>query len=415
MTALSFKQNLIWNSLGNVVYLGCQWLFSYLTTRLLGYEPAGVLSLAMTISGSLSNVALYAMRNYQTSDVNGSFSDGVYIRSRLLTSGLAFIVCCLFLEINGYAYETGICIIAYMLFKIIEALSDVYQGIMQRNMRMDYIGKSFIAKGLSSLATFSLALVISRSLFIGICALCLTNLLIVLLYDRKRALMLPDYGNRSIATDNREVLRLLWTCLPLAVYGLLFNTMGQAPRYFLEAKLGTEMLGYYASVAMPVTIVQVSASFIFSPLTTPLAERLEHNDVRGFTRLIVQVVIAVTVLAAIALAMFGLFGNALLTLLFGSSIAPYTYLIIPLVISGILLAFSWFLSTVVTVLRLLKPLLLASALSFLIVVLGSNYFIDVFGMNGASFILIVSMSFFIVLNVAIIGQYLLRLRGGDLK
>lgn len=410
MKALSFKQNLMWNSIGNIVYLGCQWLLSYLTTRLLGYEPAGVLSLAMTISGSLSNIALYAMRNYQTSDVAGSFSDAVYIRSRIITSGVAFIACCLFLGINDYGYETSVCIIAYMAFKIIEAISDIYQGILQRNMRMDFIGKSFIAKGILGLVAFSIALIATQSLFIGICALCITSLLIVLFYDRKKAFILSKRMQGTEPSMNRNVLRLLWVCLPLAIYGLLFNTMGQAPRYFLEAKLGTEMLGYYASVAMPVTIVQVSASFIFSPLTTPLAERLEHDDIRGFMHLVVRVVVAVAVLATIALVAFGAVGNYILQLLFGSSIAPFTYLIIPLVISGIMLAFSWFMSTVVTVLRLLKPLLFASMASFLIVLMGSNSFIDIFGMNGASYILIVSMGVFVIFNIAIIIRYLVTLK-----
>ena len=401
---LGFKENMIWNSIGNIVYLGCQWLLTYITTRLLGYESAGIFSLAMTISGSLSNIALYAMRNYQTSDVTHAFSNVTYITSRLLTSAIAFIVCLAFLGINKYDPYAFSCIAAYMAFKIAEAMSDVYQGVLQREMRMDYIGKSFIIKGIIGLAGFTLCIAVFNSLLPGILALFSITLLVTLFYDRVHAARISNENNITRTTCS-SVLKLLKVCLPLALFGLLFNTMGQAPRYFLEAKLGTESLGFYASVAMPVTIVQVSASFLFSPLTTPLAERLAKRDRNGFKSLIARVLISVSVLAIAAIILFALFGDFALCLLFGDSIAPYTNLLLPLVMSGVLLAFSWFLSTIVTVMRRLRPLLAASAISFVVVLGCSSLMIDMFGMNGATYIVLIAMMCFIAAMALIIGNY----------
>lgn len=404
---LSFKENLLWNSIGNLVYLGCQWLLSYITTRALGYEPAGILSLAMSISGSISNIALYSMRNYQSSDVSSSFSDGTYIRSRFITSTVSFFACLLFVGMNGYAFDTASCIMAFMILKIIEAVSDVYQGIMQRHMRMDYIGKSFMVKGILGLIVFTSAIFATRNLLIALLALCLINAAIVCCYDRLRA---RELSSDTTPVKSDKVKKLLRTCFPLALFGLLFNTMGQAPRYFLELLLGTEMLGYYASVAMPVTIVQVSASFIFSPLTTPLAKQFDSRDRNGFKKTMLKVICAVAVLSICALGAAVLLGDWALLFLFGNSIASYTYLIVPLVLSGILLAFSWFLSTVVTIIRELKRLLAASIASFATVVIGSTPMINTFGMNGASYILIVAMLVFIVLNATIIVRYFSKMQ-----
>ena len=45
---LSLKANVLWNSIGSMFYLGCQWLITVLVVRLSsGFDAAGLLSLAM--------------------------------------------------------------------------------------------------------------------------------------------------------------------------------------------------------------------------------------------------------------------------------------------------------------------------------------------------------------------------------
>ena len=43
---LSVKANMLWNSIGSMTYLACQWLITIVVVRLSsGYEDAGLLSL----------------------------------------------------------------------------------------------------------------------------------------------------------------------------------------------------------------------------------------------------------------------------------------------------------------------------------------------------------------------------------
>ena len=49
---LSIKANMLWNSIGSMTYLGCQWLVTIFVVRLSsGYDAAGLLSLAMAVVG----------------------------------------------------------------------------------------------------------------------------------------------------------------------------------------------------------------------------------------------------------------------------------------------------------------------------------------------------------------------------
>ena len=168
--ALTLKSNLIWNSVGNFIYLISQWLFTYLVTIALGFEGAGIYSLAVSICTTFYTISAYGMRNYQASDISHEYADSTYVESRYLTSLIALVGCALFSLLTGYAWQTLCCIALYMLFKLTESVSDVYQGVVQLRMRMDYVGKSFIAKGVLELATFGSCLFISRDLTLPLSA-----------------------------------------------------------------------------------------------------------------------------------------------------------------------------------------------------------------------------------------------------
>ncbi|MBQ3301868.1 MAG: hypothetical protein IJH04_06985, partial [Eggerthellaceae bacterium] len=193
--------------------------------------------------------------------------------------------------------------------------------------------------------------------------------------------------------------------LPLAVYGFLFNTMVQIPRLFIEGTLGTEQLGYYTTVAMPVVVVQVSASFFFAPLVTPMAERINSGDLPGFSSIVKKVLLFIAALSVVAAIVFGLLGEPALILAFGESIAPYSYLLPPLVACTVLTGLALFLAAVIVVVRRLRALLVSSAVCFLLTLVGSLPFINAFGLNGASFILIVSLTIFCISTaIAIVAE-----------
>ena len=399
MKSLSISQNLVWNTFGNIVYLGAQWLMSYATIMLLGYSNGGIYSLAMSVSTSISTIALFGMRNYQVADVSNTFSDKAYYYSRIITSGVSFASCLVFLYLNQYNELTVIAVCAYMLFKISEAFGDVFQGTMQRNLRMDYIGISFILKGTIECIGYIATLIIFRNLFVSLCSLVVISTLIVYFFDFNIALRFNDGASIS-ARVSQEVRKLLLTCIPIAGYSILFNVAGQLPRYYIELSLGSEMLGFYTSVALPVTIVQVGANFLFTPLTTPMALCLNEGEIAKFKRIINKIFFSVILLGFVALAFFWFFSSWFYSILFGSGILPYMDLVIPLVLSGVLIALSWFLSNMLIVSGRLHVLLLSSAIEFLTTLLFCLPAINCLGMNGATFIHIASLSIFCIICFA---------------
>lgn len=393
---LSIRSNILWNTIGNFAYLLSQWILTYIVVKFLGFADAGVFSLAMTVAGVFAVVATYGMRSYQASDVEGRYSFGTYLRSRIITCTVALALCAVFAAVNGYSTYVFLCIFLYMLFKVLEAMSDVYQGMLQREMRLDYVGKSYLVKGVAILVAFLVSVAVSRSLLMSICTMSIVMILVIALYERRRTTLFVEKADTVQARSSlrKNVTRLLFACLPLALYGLFFTVMGQAPRYFIEMLLGEEALGYYASIAMPVVVIQVSGSFIFSPLVTPMAKSLSENNRRDFLSMVKKVVLFIVGLAIASVVLGAFFGDPVLIWAFGAEIEPYTYLLMPLVACAIFTCLGWFLASVLTVMRALKTLLVVSGVSMAIVLCGCIPFVQQWGMNGASFILVIALVFF---------------------
>ena len=91
---LSVKANMIWNSIGSMTYLACQWFTTIFVVRLSsGYDDAGLLSLAMSVVGIFGTFANYKMGTYQISDIRRENTVGEYMGFRCFTLAGAFVAC----------------------------------------------------------------------------------------------------------------------------------------------------------------------------------------------------------------------------------------------------------------------------------------------------------------------------------
>lgn len=386
---LSLRKNIIWNSSGSFVYLLFQWLINYLVVILLGFKDAGIFSLAIAITSVAFASSLYGIRGYQVSDVTRKYSDKNYIATRIVTCFLSIIGVLVYLTLYRYDIYTTLCIITFLLFKISEAYVDVYHGIIQRGMRMDFIGKSFILRGIISNLLFIGTIILTKNLLLSICILAISSFILIFLYDRNRAKLFYEEPD---STSTKKITLLLVECLPLAIYTLLSNFIMSIPRISLESMKGTEILGIYASVAIPAAIIQVVAGYIFSPLLTVFAEHVNQKNFRHFHQLLFKTLAYILIFSIVAVIGGALLGRFGLILLFGEKISSYTYLFLPILYISSLTAFSWFMGLMLTVIREFKGLIIASVIATVVCLVGGGPFINYFGINGTSFILILALT-----------------------
>lgn len=391
---LSLKKNIIWNSSGSFIYLFFQWLINYLVTTLLGFENAGIFSLAISVSSIAYAFSIYGVRGYQVSDISRKYSDKSYITARVITCLLSIVGCLIFLLFYGYSTYTTLCIIAYLIFKMSEAYVDVYHGIIQRGMRMDFIGKSFILRGIVSNFLFIGSMILTKNLLLSIAILAASSFILVFIYDRNKVAIFYEKTND---TSFKIILNLLIECLPLAVYTLLSNLVMAIPRINLESIKGSEILGIYASVAIPAAIIQVLSGYIFAPMLTIFAEHIDKRNFNLFNKLLFKTIFLISILSITVIIGGAILGDFGLKLLFGAKINNYVYLFVPILFISSLTAMSWFIGLMLTVIREFKGLIIASVAAVTICFLGSSWAIKMFGINGTSFILLFALSIQIII------------------
>jgi len=375
-----------------------------MVTRISGYEDAGILSVAMSVSATLQTLALFGVRNFQVSDIEYRYSDTTYFNFRTVTSLASVIICCIFCLAAGYNQEQFIAVLLYMLFRIAESVSDVMHGIAQRRGRLDIAGKSLTVKAVLLTVCFFSGYLLSGSLNAGLCAMALSSVASTVLYDYFATRKICEY---RVYESIRHSLPLLREVYPLCIYMFLFTSFTSAPKLILDMLLGEEILGIYSSIFAPATLIQAATAYIYNPFATVLAEHLQKKDYRAFSRLLIKISVIMLIISAALMLLAYLLGEFMLVIIFGESIRAHAYLLLPIILVTVLLSFVGFFCMVATVLRDFRSIIVGCAIGFTLSVSLSVVFIRLIEAQGTSVALIISS---LITNLVLISFILFRLK-----
>jgi O-antigen/teichoic acid export membrane protein len=392
------EENMIFNTVGSLVYFVSQWFLTVLIVQISGFADAGLLSLAMSATAAPAIVGIFNIRNYQVSDLTGQYKDKEYIRSRIYTNLLSVFVCLAIVLFYGYTGYKALIIMTFMAFKLVEGMADVYYGIEQKNQRMDYAGISLTVRGLGGAVAFFLILLLSQSLFLSIVGMGVFSLAVVLFYDRR----LIRAWQKDEKALNKNVLSLLITCFPLAVVAFLNNLSLTLPRLYLERYFGEEALGIFFSVSSPTMVVQLAGLTLFAPLIPPLTLEYNKGDKKAFLHGIRKFAIILFVVSIITLIGAWLLGRWGLVLLFGSGIEPYAYLFVPVILTSILIAINASMFSICTLIRAIKSQYIIGLLGILAAIIASLTLVKEYSMNGVVMALAITLLIQILIQVFII-------------
>lgn len=385
---ISVQKSILWNSVGSLIYLVTQWMITILVVRLAGVGAAGNLTLAMSVGNLMYSIALFGMRNFQVSDIAEEYKNGVYIASRIITCIGSVVMGVLYVFFMSYTAEQRWCIGIYCIFKASEALYDVYAGVSQKVWRMDYIGKSWVMKGICTFASFCSVLYFTNNIIFAILAMTIISFAVILVYDIPKN---REIAEISILWKGKEIVSLLCKCTPLLIYSMLTTAIATVPRLILEKFCGGYALGIYGSVAAPTMIVQMGASYIYSPFITLFAERYHHKDKKGFWLAFRNCFLAIAVLSVCAMTGGKLLGHWGLMLLYGKEVAAYEALLLPLIGATILTAILWLFCGILTAVREFKGLIIGNIAAVFCSAVCSLVLIPKLEMQGATISLIIAL------------------------
>jgi O-antigen/teichoic acid export membrane protein len=384
---LSAGKNMAWSTFGSVVDLACQWLISVAIVRITSsFSDAGIYALATSIYGIVHPIAQFKMYTYHLSDVDGEYSFGEYLGFNAFTCFAALFCCVLYSVITG-SFSSLAAIVLYSLYRLSKVTIDVFHAENQRNGRMDYIGISLALQGVLSLISFSFAYFFSQSLSFGLGSMVLMVVCVGFFYDRPHT---AAFVHIQMGIKRDKAICLARKCLPVVLGGIACSLAPAIPKQVLQSVSGDAALGIYASVAAPVAIIQMGANYIYYPLLGYFAKYHQSGDLVKFRKLLVLVTFAIAACGVVCVFALNIIGVDVLVLVFGSKIQEYGYLLTPVIVASLITAYMWFLTDLLVSVRGLNLTVVGNAISLIATILISYPFISSFGMNGVSYVLILS-------------------------
>ncbi len=385
-TPLPLKVNVIWSSAGSLTKTACTWLMTIAVVRLSsGFNDAGVLALAMSISNLVFPIAEYRLRTVQVTDVRHEHSTAQYLGLRSISSVAALAIGIVYTLATTDRSALGV-ITVYVASQVIATYLEGYHAIEQRHMRMDYIGISYLLQGVGGLVAFVVGILAFQSLLAAVSLLALVTLAVGLFYDVPRA---RRFERIVPAIQWRHAVRTFTRLFPLAMVNTALSVVTLVPRQHLASTLGTEALGIYASIAAPTVIIQASATYIYTPVLGRLIELLTSQKQRGM-KMLVRVCLLFVMLGAVSCLAFWIAGRWLMVTLFGPEIETHVYLVQPALVMSLVTAFVWFTNDLLLGLRDFKGCFLGGIVAAVVTVIVTPSLTSLFGLNGPSAVGIVA-------------------------
>ena len=385
------KKNILWNTAGNLFYGICTWVITILVVHLTDYNEAGYLALAISMTSTYEQIAWFNMRNYQVTDASGRFSDSQYVSSRVISCAVAFLLL-IVAAFTGSVWYQALCVIAYMPIRISEAVSDVCHGINQKKERYDYIGKSFILRGIGMVGVFSVGLIVFKKLVVVLLMISVYEIAVSLFYDCRKTFSLTKIKLHLV---DKDLLNLYRACLPLVIFAFFMSAQNNHTKEVIQALCGNDILGIYASIASPTIAVQMIAAAIFAPFLPGLSVNLAERDFDKFNAKLIKIYGAFVGMAVVVIIGAMLLGRWGLSLLYPDDILDHYEFFMPVVLVTIMNAIVLVMQGILVAIRKISIMTVGMVIDYFVLALSIRPLIGRYGANGGSFAQILAWAVYI--------------------
>lgn len=379
------RDSYVWNMIGSMLMAFQSVIMLMILTRVLGLKEAGIFTIAYANANLFLTIGKYGMRYFQISDVKRQFTFAEYRMSRVLTAAAMLVTAFAYIvyaaAVNGYSAEKIQVIVWMCLFKVTDALEDIYHGYYQSRNRLDIASKCMTIRiGVTILVYAAGLIVIKDQLRALIIATILTGVLLAVFTKWS----MEDFVIPKEKAAPVNVKKILLTCFPLFAGGFLSFYIGNAPKYAIDSMLTDEMQACYGFIAMPVFVIGLLNNFIFNPMLYKLSVMWDEGRIKEFVKKIfiqTGIVAAITMLCIVGAYILGV---PVLSWLYNTNLAPFKDELLILLLGGGFLGLSGLLNAVITIIRFQKSLMWGYASVALMALLFSKRIVGKYGMMGAA-------------------------------
>ena len=401
------KSNYIWNMLGTVSSSLISVVLLLLASRFLSSGDSDVFSIAYALGQQFFVLGYFQVRNLQSTDIKEKYSFASYHNTRLFTVFLMLVTSLFYVIWQSYDIYKSSIIFLLVLYRALDAYSDVFQGFFQQKNRSDLAGKIQFYRSWLCMLIFALVLLFTKSLLLASLMICFINL----------ALTLPlDFGYYRyyfhdvpmipfLFKDRSKVVSILKNSFPLFFNGFLLAYIYNEPKIAIDQLLTngilpTGMQRDFNVLFMPVFVLSL-LFFILRPLTTQLSIYWSEKKYSFFFKQVRLLFLVMVVLGLMIVVLGYLIGTEILGAVYGIQLQIYKVPFTLLLIGGILNVLALVVDIIMTIFRKQHYLMIAYMLTFIVSKVITLPFIRNQNLIGAANSFLISMMIFFVTSLTI--------------
>lgn len=387
--------NVLWNIIGISLNSFYSLILIIVITRINGLEVSGQFSFAYYMTSTFLQIGAYGGRIYQVSDISGKYNDSDYVSSRLLTGFIMTMVTMIFCLLNGYDFFKISLFIALILYRYIDAISEAYYAILQKNGKLSLVGKSMSVKALLGMTAFIIIDVLTKNIVFASLGFAFSYFLIFFLFDKINASM---FANIAISM-NKKILALLIDSYQVFLFSFLNIFMLNITRYFVDLNLSNASQGYYGILIMPASLIALFSQFLVQPMVKGLVNLFEAKKYEAFRKHCILLLTAIVAFGIFASVISYFVLGPILSLIYHIDFSSYNLELALIVLAGIFSGATTVISTLLVIMRRLNSQLYGFIISVVLCCLISFFMVHS-SVNEAIFAYLLSMliEFFIFLT-----------------
>ncbi|WP_290756628.1 MULTISPECIES: oligosaccharide flippase family protein [unclassified Exiguobacterium] len=309
----------------------------------------------------------------------------LFIKTRfsLLSAGV-FVL----LGVYYFFGEANILLLTLLVYlnKYMESFADLGYGFLQGHTAFKEVAISKIFRSLLNVSGAALVLFTTHSIQGFVIALITGNLIMLLVYDLPTIRRVGrGFDNQALDLRYRSGKELFLKAMPLGFVALLIALNANIPRLFVGHAIGTEELGYYASIAY---LLVLGSLFIHSLIAVLLpnfssetGERQSLPELRKLTRSMLLMTNVVGILLILGAIFFGKWG---LTIFYNASFVKYHLIFVLMMVASLFFYNSTVIQALLTGFQQFRIQTLSIFGSVVVNLVACSLLIPLYGLYGAT-------------------------------
>jgi O-antigen/teichoic acid export membrane protein len=352
---------------------------------------------ALSITAPMFMFSNLQLRSVQSTDTGNQFSFANYFVLRLLTTICAVTVLGVMALSIGQTLDSVAVVLVVILTKAVEAIIDIFQGLLHRRDRLDLVAIVQIVGGLGVTAVMMLTAYLDRRLFPAVVAGGLMQLVTMSILIVISVRTTPSLSSSSFADvvnivvsvfkrrpGNFNTATLASLGLPLGFTALMISLNVNIPRYFVSHYQTVSELGVFAVLSSFIVAGDVVANATHQACSLRLAHFLNDGDQASFWRLFGKAVLFDILLGCAGIAIAVCFGRSVLLVLFGPEYSHHWDALVYTMLAAIVAYLGGLAYTTLIALRAIRRLFVFQSISTVTTLVFCYALVPVFGISGAA-------------------------------